>query len=104
MKLCEDFFVELGKYVKFTYIPLLTKFPSENIEKRIMKDSCSYVNGIVKESIRIYLVDYIQLVLIDLLYKLEEVVAFKYSLISCLFEGENGPLRGPPWKTERLRV
>ena len=30
VKLCEDFFVELGKYVKFAYIPLLTKFPSEN--------------------------------------------------------------------------
>jgi len=52
----------------------------------------------------LYLVDYIQLVLIDLLYKLEEVVAIKYSLNSCLFEGENGRLRGPPWKTERLRV
>ena len=51
VKLCEDFFVELGKYVKFTYIPLLTKFPSENIDKKIMKDSCSYVNDIVKESI-----------------------------------------------------
>ena len=46
----------------------------------------------------LYLVDYIQLVLIDLLYKLEEVGAFKYSLNSCLFEGENGPLRGPPGK------
>ena len=52
----------------------------------------------------LYLVDYIQLVLIDLLYKLEEVVAFKYSLNSCLLEGENGPLRGPPRKTEILQV
>ena len=29
----------------------MTKFPSENIAKKIMKDSCSYVNDIVKESI-----------------------------------------------------
>ena len=50
----------------------------------------------------LYLVDYIQLVLIDLLYKLEEVVAIKYSLNSCLFEGENGPLRGPPLENRKI--